>query len=314
MSNQDLRSFGRRGALSVLAGAACLPLAGGPPGAQHQRWTGRALGGRAEMLFADTTSEAAQQASAAAQAEIDRLDAVFSLWRGDSELSRLNQDGRLAAPSLDLRIVLGQALDLARASGGAFDPTVQPLWQAYAELAAAGVLAGRDALPAQVDRARQLVDWRGVRIAGGRIALARPGMAVTLNGIAQGYIADRVADLLHRRGFGAVLVQLGETYALGRPPGRDAWRLTGAGADWRLADRALATSAGAGSPFTADGRFHHLLDPHSGDSARRFRAVSVAHDSAALADGLSTALAVLPAARGQAVLESFGGTAHWQAG
>lgn len=314
MSAHRIQGIGRRSAMTVLAGAACLPLAGDGPAAPRHRWTGRALGGRADMLFADAVPEAARDAAAACQAEIDRLDAVFSLWRGDSELSRLNRDGRLAAPSLDLRAVLGRALDLAAASGGAFDPTVQPLWQAYAELSDQGVLAGRDGPPARIARALELVDWRGVRIAGGSIELARPGMAVTLNGIAQGYLADRVAALLRRRGFAAVLVQLGETYALGRPPGRDAWRVAGGGADWPLANRALATSAGAGSPFTADRRFHHLLDPHSGDSARRFRSVSVAHDSAAMADGLSTALAVLPRARGQALLRDVGGKARWRPG
>lgn len=312
MSERAPYRIARRGAMTVLAGAACLPLAGGAPAAVRRRWTGRALGGRAEMLFADAAPAQARAAAAACQAEIDRLDAVFSLWRGDSELSRLNRDGRLAAASLDLRAVLGRALELARASGGAFDPTVQPLWQAYAELAGSGALAGRDAPPARVDRARALVDWQGVEIAGGGIALAQPGMAVTLNGIAQGYIADRVAALLRRRGFEAVLVQLGETYALGRPPGRAAWQVAAGGADWPLADRALATSAGAGSPFTADGRFHHLLDPSSGDSAHRFASVSVAHDSASMADGLSTALAVLPKRRGQALLAQFGGTARWR--
>lgn len=314
MTQPDTPPPGRRQALTILAGAACLPLAGATPAADRHRWTGRALGARAEMTFAGTRAETARSAAVAAQAEIDRLDAVFSLWRGDSELARLNRAGRLAQPSLDLRDVVSQALALAQASGGAFDPTVQPLWQAYAELAAGGALGASGELPAAVAEARALVDWRGVRLEAGGVALARPGMAVTLNGIAQGYIADRVAALLRRRGFAAVLVQLGETYALGRPPGRAAWRVAGGDAVWPLADRALATSAGSGSPFTADGRLHHLLDPETGTSAQRFRSVSVAHERATLADGLSTALALLPQARGRALLQRFGGEARWQLG
>lgn len=315
------RNPGRRRALTVLAGLACLPLAGGGPSARSEahRWTGTALGAKAEMIFAHVQAETAQAAAGACATEVERLEKVFSLWRGESELSRLNREGVLTAPSLDLREVLERALDLAEASGGAFDPTVQPLWQAYADAAAHGQLTPSGLPQHDLAEARALVDWRGVRLAAGRVSLARPGMAVTLNGIAQGYITGRIAALLHRRGFRRVLVRLGETYALGTPAGEPGWRLgvrvpgeSAPMASCTLADRALCVSAGAGSPFEPSGRNHHLLDPESGRSANRFAAVAVEHPDAMTADGLSTALTLLSPSQGRALLRDFGGAARYK--
>lgn len=309
----------RRRSLTVLAGVACLPLAGTrSTAAGSWRWRGSALGAEAELLFAGAPAAAARVASEACMAEVARLEAIFSLWRGDSELARLNADGVLADPSLDMRELLAKALELASASQGAFDPTVQPLWQLYADLGAAGRLDPDGPPPHRLNRVRRVLGWRGVNLAGGRISLARPGMAVTLNGIAQGYITDRITALLRRHGFRHVLVQLGETCALGRPDDGDAWNVAvevpghpATSTVWRLRDRALATSAGAASPFDTGGRFHHLLDPHSGKSAHRFAGVTVEHDDATIADGLSTALSLLPVARGRVLLSRFGGQARY---
>src|SRR5690606_33904156 len=123
---------------------------------------------------------------------IARLERIFSLYRADSDLCRLNRDGRHDAPPLELVELLSLAASVSAASGGAFDVTVQPLWLRYAEH-----FAAVDADPAgpALDDLLALVDWRGVSVDAGRVALARPGMAITLNGIAQGYITDRVADL-----------------------------------------------------------------------------------------------------------------------
>ncbi len=290
----------RRRGLTVLAGLACLPLAGAAASRGRGgtlRWRGTALGAQAEMRFAGIGRREAADAAARVENEVARLERIFSLWRGDSELSRLNAAGRLAAPSQDLRLVLHAAQALGAASDGAFDVTVQPLWRLYAE--AAG--AGRTPTPEEIASALALVDHRQLVVGTDAVVLRRPGMAVTLNGIAQGHITDRVAGLLRRRGFRHVLVQLGETYALGAPPGREGWTVGlpdpagGESGRLLLADRAVATSAGAALAFPGLDGLNHLLDPRSGGSPQRVRQVTVEAPRALDADGLSTALSFLDA-------------------
>ena len=236
-------------------------------------------------------------------AEIARLERVFSLFRPDSAVSRLNRQGSLDHPPPDLLSLLDAARHFSVVSGGAFDITVQPLWQLYADHFSAPDAdpAGPD--PGALADARSRIDHAAVLFDTARVTLAKPGMAVTLNGIAQGYITDRVADLLRDAGLTGVLLDLGEVRALGRhPAGRD-WRagLTDPrdparyGATLALADQALATSGGYGSPFEATGRHHHLFDPASGHSANRVLSVSVVCARATVADAMSTALAVMPA-------------------
>src|SRR6185503_16682220 len=104
------------------------------------------------------------------------------------QLSRLNRDGVLDHPDPYLVEVLRAAASVSERSGGAFDATVQPLWQIYADAKKAGRLPDADA----VREAAARVDWRNVDVSADRIRLRGAGMAVTLNGIAQGFAADRV--------------------------------------------------------------------------------------------------------------------------
>ena len=196
---------------------------------------------------------------------------------------------------------------------GAFDVTVQPLWRLYA-----GHFARPGADPhgpgeAAHARARALVDYRAVEIDPAEVRFTRPGMAVTLNGIAQGYITDRVASLLQDVGMGDVLLDIGEVRALGRHPDGRPWRVglrraaepETVARTVTLIDRAIATSAGIASPFDASGRHHHLFDPATGRPAQAARQVSVIAPRATVADALSTALAVAPPAQAAAYAARF---------
>jgi thiamine biosynthesis lipoprotein len=180
---------------------------------------------------------------------------------------------------------------------------VQPLWTTYAEAFA----AGRAPDGAALDAARGRVGWEAVEVAPGRVAFARPGMALTLNGIAQGDIADRVTDLLEAEGLGDILVDTGELRALGGRPGGGDWRVQlPEGRSTGLRDRALATSAPLGTVFDAAGRVGHILDPRSGRPAPASgRSVTVTAPTAALADALSTALCVLEEEDGETAIGAF---------
>lgn len=286
----------RRRFIAISAAA----LAAGPGLAAPTRyWTGTALGARASIRLSHPD---AARIAAVALAEIDRLEDVFSLYREGSALSRLNRDGALDAPPFELVDCLGIAGAVHAATGGAFDPTVQPLWAAHAEAHAAGAPPGRAALA----RARSLVGWSAVAVSPARIAFARRGMALTLNGIAQGYIADRIARLLEAEGLHDILIDTGEFRALGSMPGGGAWPvLVPQGRRVPLRDRALATSAPGGTTFDAAGRVGHILDPRSGRPAPASGAsVTVTAPGAALADALSTALC-LPGGDVARALASF---------
>ncbi len=308
----------RRRALTVLAAAAGLPLAGvsrTAARAPELEWRGEALGGPARIVIRHPDRHRVQRIVEHCVGEIDRLEAVFSLYRPHSELTQLNAEGRLAAPSHDLRLVMAEARRFGALSGSAFDVTVQPLWQLYSRHFARHPADREGPAQRRVARAAGLADYRNIDCDNGRIALSRRGMAVTLNGIAQGYITDRIADLLRDAGMTGVLVDLGEIRALDAPGDapwrigiedpRDRSRMIGT---LPLQGAALATSGGYGMPFDPDGRFHHLFDPATGRSAGQCLSASAVAPYAMTADALATALAVAGPGRSHGLLTAFGGS------
>jgi FAD:protein FMN transferase len=305
----------RRRFIRIAAAAAGMPLLGAASAATPVHvWRGVALGAMASLQLAHEDGRAARALIERCTAEIARLEAIFSLFRRESAISRLNASGALDHPPIELVTLLSRAAHISEATGGVFDVTVQPLWQRYADHFAA---PDADPRGPRVDDVLALVDWRGVGVEAARIALARPGMAVTLNGIAQGYITDRVAELLRAEGMTSVLVDLGETRALGGHPGGRPWRvgIEDPGARARLAgrlelvDAALATSGGYGTVLDAAGRHTHLLDPRTGTTAPARRSVTVLAREATTADAYATAFALMPDADIVAVATRLDGMA-----
>ncbi|HLS57028.1 MAG TPA: FAD:protein FMN transferase [Zeimonas sp.] len=287
-------------------------------------WKGTAMGALATMTLVHPDRAMAQALIARCVVEIDRLESVFSLYRSDSALSRLNAAGQLLEPPHELVELLSMALGLARLSDGAFDPTVQPLYRLYADHFASPGAAAAGPSPQALAATLRSVDFSAVEMRADRIRLRRPAMAITLNGIAQGFVTDRVADMLRTAGLEGVLVDLGEVRALGHRPDGRPWRAAIGDPLHRdrtlfelpLGDRggslpALATSSGRGTSFGPDPRIHHLFDPRTGRSANYHASVSVAAPRAALADGLSTALSVLDPARAGALLAGYPSTRAW---
>ncbi|MDH3230696.1 MAG: FAD:protein FMN transferase [Alphaproteobacteria bacterium] len=308
----------RRRALTVLAAAAGLPLFGVPRAGARMpelEWRGGALGGPARIVIRDPDEQRVRRILGHCVREVERLEAIFSLYRPHSELTRLNAEGRLAAPSHDLRLVMAEARRFGALSEGAFDVTVQPLWRLHSRHFARHPADREGPAERSIARAAGLVDYRDIDCDDGRIALARRGMAVTLNGIAQGYITDRISDLLRDAGMTGVLVDLGEIRALDAPGGepwrigiedpRDRSRMIGS---LSLRGAALATSGGYGMPFDPDGRFHHLFDPATGRSAGQCLSASAVAPDAMTADALATALVVAGTGQARSLLAAFGGS------
>lgn len=283
----------------------------GNAGIPTLQWRGRALGGPATVTIRHCSKAVAQNLVGYCVGEIERLERVFSLYRRDSEISRLNNEGRLDSPSHDIRLLLADARHYGDLSGGSFDVTVQPLWNLYSRHFHD---SPNDALgpdPGKLERRLSLVDHRRIDLDNGRVALARAGMGVTLNGIAQGYITDRIANMLRDAGLNDVLVDLGEIRALDD----GYWKIGIADPDnprrtimdLPVNGRAVATSAGAGSRFEPSGRFHHLLNPITGQSAHDCLSVTVLAGTATLADALATAMAISPIDQAPNLLRTFKG-------
>ena len=296
------RALSRRRFLIITAAGcagAVLPVNGAVAG--RATWEGTALGADARMIFANAGADAAEAAAHACRVEIERLEQIFSLYKATSEITRLNRDGALTAPSRDLVALMRFSRWFSERTGGAFDCTVQPVWRHLAEH------FGEDThrLAPERDQLRRVlarVGYRQLEITDDEI-VAPSGGAVTLNGIAQGYITDRVADMLQDMGWRDVLVDLGEIRALS---GR-AWpvRLAASRIRTSIAGKAVATSAGSGTPLNTAGDWHHLIDPRTGVSSNHIRSVTVVARRATIADALSTALAVAAPSEFAAILEKF---------
>ena len=249
-------------------------------------WEGQGLGAALTLHLVGADPHHARTTFARVAAEIDRIESLASLYR-DSALTRLNRDGHLAWPSSDLVDLLTLAGQVHTATAGAFDPTVQPLWLALA--------LGSTPDPA-------LVGWDRVRLSAKEIRLDR-GQALTLNGIAQGWAADRIASLLRAQGFSEALVDMGEIAALGSQTG---WPVQIAGSDGsklastRLTDRALATSSPRGTLVNGQ---PHILGPQG--QPPLWQTVSVSAPSAAVADALSTAFCLMDRPAIDAALARF---------
>ena len=270
---------------AALAASAAMPAAAAPVAQIH---TGTALGAKATLRIAHPDAAAIAER---AFAEIDRLEDILSLYRPDSALVRLNRDGQLDAPPFELLDCLALAGAVHHGSDGSFDPTVQPLWMLWAKAA----MKENRPETAEIAAVLQHVGWGRVTTEADRIAL-HPGTELTLNGIGQGYVADRVADLLAAEGLSDILVDTGEMRALGGQPGGGDWPVTlQAGGKIGLRDRALATSAPLGTSFDEAGHDGHILDPRTGAPVRSiWREVSISAPSAALADALATAACMQP--------------------
>lgn len=259
--------------------------------------TGIALGAKVTLRLQHPD---APRLATLAMAEIRRLEAIFSLYQPSSSLARLNRDGRLDAPPFELLECLTLA-GAVHAASPRFDPTVQPLWQAEA----AAVIHGTPLTDAERAIALALVGWSGVTLAPEAITL-RPGMALTLNGVAQGYIADRTAALLANHGLTHALIDTGEMVAL--PQG--AWPVQLPDREIVLSNRALATSAPLGMTFGGDGKTSHILDPMTGRPVQAaWKSVTISAPSAAVADALSTAACMIEVKAGlQTLCDQFAGT------
>jgi thiamine biosynthesis lipoprotein len=282
-----------------------------PDGRRLVRDAGLAFGTTVSIAAVNEDEAAALEAVQAALAQVRRVDALMTVYRPESQVGRLNATGRLDDPDPHLVRVLEFSRRLAELSGGSFDVTVQPLWRCYVE----GKQRGRPPTAQEIAAARALVDWRELEISPRRISLGRPGMAITLNGVAQGYAADLAFAALRDHGILDALIDAGEYGAEGdRQPGQP-WmvglqhpRDPGAVlAAVPMDGRFLATSGDYATTFSEDFSSNHIFDPRTGRSPSGLSSAVVAAATGMEADGLTKPMMVLDLPRAQELLARFPG-------
>ncbi|MBF6022689.1 FAD:protein FMN transferase [Lysobacter niastensis] len=239
------------------------------------------------------------------QARLDEVVAQMSTWEADSDLSRFNHAAQGTSHLLppELCTVLGAALDLARDTAGAYDPTVGPL----VNLWGFGPDGARTEAPAAqaLAVARGRIGWQRVQFDPLTRTAVQPGDChVDLSSIAKGYGVDRVADYLIAQGIASFLVEVGgELRGHGRKPDDSAWQVavempqdeTATVAVVALEGLSIATS-GDYRRYFGEGiaRYSHTIDPRTGSPvAHGLASVTVLHPQCMHADALATALTVL---------------------
>jgi len=299
-------------AASLLLLAACASSApSDDTGGNSRRFEERrlAMGVQARIVLYAPTEGAAQAAFAAAFDRIAHLDAVLSDWKPDSELSRLSDaaGGPPVAVSPDLWTALERSVELARASSGAFDPTVGPLVVLWRRAKAEGRLPERSAL----DEALSRTGWQKVELDAARRTARLPlaGMRFDLGAIGKGFACDEALAMLRARGCPAALVEIGGDLAAGDPPpGRNRWNVAAGSRLIEIANGCVAASGDAENHLDVAGvRYSHILDPRTGEAVRDGVAMTVVAPDGAAADALATAASVLGPRAGRALVEREGG-------
>ncbi|WP_315769581.1 MULTISPECIES: FAD:protein FMN transferase [unclassified Bradyrhizobium] len=311
------RAMSRRRFISISGAVAGLGVAGlgrkATAKADLAVWRGTMLGAVATMKIYHPDRNEAERLISAACAEARRLERLFSLYVEDSALVRLNRTGILVDPAVEFVELMETSLRHSELTGGLFDPTVQPLWDLYARH-----FSRPDADPSGPDKASMdavlaHVGYRRLSVSRDRV-VAPKGTAVTLNGIAQGYVTDKVVDLLRAQGIAHTLVDMGESRAVGARPDGLPWEVGIADPDTpgrtqtvlSIEDRAVSTSGGYGFRFGPQGRFNHLFDPTNGGCGHLYSSVTTIAATATAADAMSTAFSLMPVVQIRSLMQPAG--------
>ncbi|MFO8088208.1 MAG: FAD:protein FMN transferase [Desulfatiglandaceae bacterium] len=309
-ANLDRRTFLR---LSGLLGLGTAAAAVCPAAAEAVKFDRRAfkvsqekwaIGTRVSITAVDASRDKAEDAIGRAFDEITRLSKLFNRFEDSTAVGTLNREGLLEDVPPEMTLVVGAALDYYRLTGGLFDITVKPVIDLFRSSYDAG-----QALPPperEFAEALSLVGSSAVRLSPGIIKIDREGAGITLDGIAKGFIVDRVSGIMTGAGVRNHLVNAGGDIRTSGSKGsggpwtvaiQDPGRRAGHVSTIRMGKGAVATSGNYEVYFDREKMFHHIIDPSSGYSPFATMGASVRSNTAMEADALSTALFVMGSER-----------------
>lgn len=241
--------------------------------------------------------------------EMDRVSRLLNRFESDSAIGTLNRDGYLHDLPREVSEVIARSLYFHGKSRGAFDITVKPLVDLYKEHFEK---QGGPPDDAEVSNVLKLVDSGAIRLERDSVRFEREGMGITLDGIAKGYIIDRAARVIARRGIEHALINAGgDIRALGGKDAGSPWKVAikdpGGKAPYAdtitMVNGAIATSGNYEVYFDREKLYHHIVNPETGRSPRDSASVTVLAPNVMDADGLSTAVFVMGPARGRKFIE-----------
>lgn len=285
-----------------------------PAQAGWQRDQQDVMGTRITVELYHDDDQAATDAIAAVMAEMRRIDEDMSPYKPDSELSLINREAaehpvRVSEELFDL---LKQSLHFSELTHGAFDIT----------FASVGFLYDYRASIRPDDQTRKqavsFINYHNVLLdeTATSVSFAKRGVKIDLGGIAKGHAVDRCIDIVRARGVSSALITAGgDTRVIGERWGRpwqigvrDPRKRDGLVAMLPLENVAVSTS-GDYERFFEEGnvRYHHIIDPTTGDSARELRSVTIIGPEATTTDALSTSVFVLGAKRGLELIDHLPG-------
>ena len=304
-------------AAAVLSSISCTPPDAASPGAHIVERSRLAMGSELRMTAWTADEAAALSAFEAAFGDFERLDGLMSVWR-DGDIQRVNAAAgqHPVRVSADVREVLHVARQVSDWTGGKFDVTfgaLSGLWKFDHDQ------DNRIPDPQEVRRRLALIDYGAVDVddRAGTVFVRREGMRVHLGGIGKGYAVDRAVDTLRRAGLSNFMIQSGgDLYVVGRR-GERPWRV-GIRDPRGPADRSYAALDLSGGAISTSGdyerffmnggrRYHHILDPDTGEPARGCRSVTIVAARSTLADGLATGVFILGPGPGMALIERLPG-------
>ena len=276
---------------------------------------GVAMGSELRLSAWSTDEAAARSAFEAVFAEFERLEALMSTWRPASDVVRINAAAGVQAVAVapEVRDVLRQARQISEWTDGTFDVTFGALTDIWKfdhdqDNSIPAAEAIRERLP--------LIDYRQIEIddRAGTVFLRRKGMKIHLGGIGKGYAVDRAVSDSSARRPSQLHDPGGRRSLCRRPEGRPsvaarhqrsarAGRAT-ASPRSNLSDSTFSTSGDYARFFMKDGvRYHHILDPSTGQPARLCRSVTIVADNPVLADAIAKGVFILGPEKGMALVE-----------
>ncbi len=247
-------------------------------------------------------------------AEMHRIDASMSPYIDNSELARVNREAAQQATPLSKELfeLLQRSNRVSSLTGGAFDITFASVGFLY------DYRKGVRPSDKQRSEATALINYQQLELDPEQqtVRFGQPGMRIDLGGIAKGYAVDRGMTLLKQLGIENALVRAGGDSSVsgerwGRPWSigvRDPRDPEGVVAMIPLMDVAVSTSGDYERFFEQSGvRYHHIINPRTGDSARELQSVTIIGPDATTTDALSTSVFILGLKEGLALVNQLPG-------
>ncbi len=296
------------------AGLAALLPAGEPASLQRFTFQEPHMGTLFRIVLYAPDEATAKKAAKAAFARVAELNRIMSDYLADSELMQLckKAGGDPVPVSADLFTILQKSAEVSKLSDGAFDVSVGPIVRLWRVARKTKKLPDAE----ELKRALAKVDYRSIRLDADRrtVQLLIAGMLLDLGGIAKGYAADAVLEVLRRHGITRALAGAGGDIAVGAPPpDAKAWKVgiaalantDGTPTQYLALKNAAVSTAGDANQFVEIGgvRYSHIVDPKTGMGLIGRRSVTVIAPKGVWSDGLDTAACVMGLEKGMKMLE-----------